>query len=73
MIATTDKVYLNNHKYNKETDPLGGGDFTVFQKLVERVIDIFTSRKENKLCVSVVRSGNVVGGGDRGEDRLMTI
>ena len=73
VIATTDKVYLNNHKYNKETDPLGGGDFYSFSKVgVERVIDIFTSRKENKLCVSVVRSGNVVGGGDRGEDRLMT-
>ena len=73
VIATTDKVYLNNHKYNKETDPLGGEDFYSFSKVgVERVIDIFTSRKENKLCVSVVRSGNVIGGGDRGEDRLMT-
>ena len=58
---------------NSETDPLGGGDFYSFSKVgVERVIDILTSRKENKLCVSVVRSGNVIGGGDRGEDRLMT-
>jgi len=73
VVATTDKVYLNNHKYNKETDALGGSDFYSFSKVgVEKVIDIFTSRKESKLCVSIVRSGNVIGGGDRGEDRLMT-
>ena len=74
IIATTDKVYKYPEKENKEDAEIGGSDFySATKSSAELLINAFiNSSKNNSLNVSVVRSGNVIGGGDRSENRLMT-
>ncbi len=74
IIATTDKVYKHPEKENKEEEEIGGSDFySATKSSAELLINAFNnSSKNNSLNVSVVRSGNVIGGGDRSENRLMT-
>jgi len=74
IIATTDKVYKYPEKENKEKAELGGSDFySATKSSAELIINAFNnSSKNDSLNVSVVRSGNVIGGGDRSENRLMT-
>jgi len=82
VIITTDKVYANNELPNpyRETDPLGGYDPYSSSKAAA---DIVTSsyiksffnindfgRKHNTL-VAIARAGNVIGGGDWANDRLV--
>ena len=72
IVSTTDKVYKNSEFDNVEESPLGGKDFYSSSKVgQENVIEAF-SRLDNQLEISVVRSGNVIGGGDRAEKRLAT-
>ena len=73
-VATTDKVYIKPQINNVETDELGGKDFYSASKAgAEFIIQAFLNNKERAdLNVTVIRSGNVIGGGDRGEYRLMT-
>ncbi len=74
IIATTDKVYRYPEKENKEEAELGGSDFySATKSSAELLISAFkNSSKNDNLNISVVRSGNVIGGGDRSENRLMT-
>ena len=72
IVSTTDKVYKNSEFDNVEESPLGGKDFYSSSKVgQENVIEAF-SRLGYELNISVVRSGNVIGGGDRAEKRLAT-
>ena len=72
IVSTTDKVYKNSDFDNVEESPLGGKDFYSSSKVgQENVIEAF-SRLGYELNISVVRSGNVIGGGDRAEKRLAT-
>lgn len=72
-ISTTDKVYKDSTKFNIETSELGGSEFYSFSKVaVENIIKLFIERNPDKFCISTVRSGNVIGGGDRGKDRITT-
>ena len=72
VVSTTDKVYKNSDFDNVEESPLGGKDFYSSSKVgQENVIEAF-SRLDYQLKLSVVRSGNVIGGGDRAEKRLAT-
>ena len=73
-ISTTDKVYLNPEIDNTEENELGGKDFYSASKAgAEFVISAFlNSKKREGLNITVIRSGNVIGGGDRGKYRLMT-
>ena len=73
-ISTTDKVYRNPSENNKEEDLLGFNEFYSFSKYMkENLIKLFS---ENKLSsnknINIIRSGNVLGAWDRGQDRILT-
>lgn len=74
VIATTDKVYLNSHEWNNEFSAIGGKEFYSISKVfteisIENFLNLY---KREDLNISVVRSGNVIGGGERGNRRLLT-
>ncbi len=73
VISTTDKVYLNSEKWNSEDDDLGGREpYSTSKVATEFIIDDFKNIfSRNDLNISIVRSGNVIGGGDRAEKRLL--
>jgi len=77
VIITTDKVYkIKSKKIFKETDELGGIDPYSASKVCKEIIvnsyvnSIFKDKKlYNK--ISTARSGNVIGGGDFAQNRLI--
>ena len=77
IIITSDKVYKNEGftaKYFKENDTLGGNDPYSASKAVTEILvhSYIKSFFENsKIKVTTVRAGNVIGGGDWSEDRLL--
>ncbi len=78
VITTTDKVYKfkkSNHKF-KENDDLGGDDpYSASKVCVEILSNSYVKSvfKNQSLCkkISIVRSGNVLGGGDISKNRLV--
>lgn len=76
LLITTDKVYLNNYKNKKfiEEDPLGGSDpyssSKVISDLIFQYFMNYIYKKNNNF--SIIRSGNVYGGGDFAENRLIS-
>ena len=76
VLITTDKVY-QNHELQipfKETDALGGHDpYSASKAASEIAIDCFRMSflNENNTAVASARAGNVIGGGDWSNDRLM--
>lgn len=74
-IATTDKVYENLDAFKpfNESDKLGGKDPYSGSKAASEIIiaAICSSNNPNRIPVTTVRAGNVIGGGDWGEDRLV--
>jgi len=76
VMITTDKVYRNNewHWPYREDDALGGYDpYSASKAASELVIDSYRKAylAEQGLAVASVRAGNVIGGGDWSEDRLI--
>jgi len=74
-IATTDKVYKNQNwawPY-REIDQLGGSDPYSASKAASEIIVRSLERSANsrKIPVTTVRAGNVIGGGDWAENRLI--
>jgi CDP-glucose 4,6-dehydratase len=76
VMVTTDKVYRDNGAKlaYREDDPLGGHDpYSASKAACEIVIasyrDAFLAA--NGLAVASARAGNVIGGGDWSEDRLI--
>jgi CDP-glucose 4,6-dehydratase len=74
-VVTTDKVYENfdwSWPY-RESDRLGGSDAYSASKAASELIvnSLAVSNNPRKIPVSTVRAGNVIGGGDWGEDRLV--
>jgi CDP-glucose 4,6-dehydratase len=77
VCVTTDKVYKNYDigKRFIETDELGGGDPYASSKsaaehLIAAYVQVF--RQQNReINVHVARGGNIVGGGDYAQDRLI--
>ena len=76
--ATTDKVYAEHATAEgyRETDPLGGHDpYSSSKACAELVTDCyrkcFFSTPESTARVATARAGNVIGGGDWAEDRLV--
>lgn len=76
VVITTDKVYKNLEKDNgyKEEDKLGGFDPYSSSKaaveiLVESMYDSFF--KSKNIGVATARSGNIIGGGDWADNRLI--
>lgn len=76
LCVTTDKVYKNlerEHKYT-ETDALGGKDpYSASKAAAEFVISSFKSsfKGSGGPPIAVARGGNIVGGGDWSQDRLI--
>jgi CDP-glucose 4,6-dehydratase len=77
LMITTDKVYLNKeiNKSYKESDPLGGLDpYSSSKAASEIAIHSFDKsffNKKNSAYIATARSGNIIGGGDWSEDRLI--
>lgn len=75
VVTTTDKVYRNmdDGRAFTESDPLGGHDpYSASKAACEMVVDGWRSRFAATGCgVATARAGNVIGGGDWAEDRLV--
>ena len=73
-VATTDKVYENfvGSPPFKETDKLGGQEpYSSSKAAAELIISALrTSNNPRNIPITTVRAGNVIGGGDWGEERL---
>lgn len=76
VCITTDKVYRNN-EWNypyRECDPLGGYDpYSASKSACEMVISCYRDSflRDLGVRVCVARAGNVIGGGDWAENRLI--
>jgi CDP-glucose 4,6-dehydratase len=81
ILITTDKVYHNNeweYPY-RENDRLGGYDpYSASKACCELVIDSYKNSffnsanyDQHKKAIAVARAGNVIGGGDWSNDRLI--
>jgi CDP-glucose 4,6-dehydratase len=78
VCVTTDKVYKNNEwawPY-RENDALGGKDpYSASKAAAEMVIDSyrysFGADPDHPLGIATARGGNIIGGGDWSEDRLI--
>jgi CDP-glucose 4,6-dehydratase len=76
VMVTTDKVYQNKEwawPY-RETDQIGGHDpYSASKAASEIVINSYRDSylKEQGIVIASARAGNVIGGGDWAEDRLI--
>jgi CDP-glucose 4,6-dehydratase len=82
VIITTDKVYENREQIYgyRETDPLGGHDPYSGSKAAADIVtnsyrkSFFSPEKYNdthNTLIATARAGNVIGGGDWSQDRLV--
>jgi CDP-glucose 4,6-dehydratase len=76
LVATTDKVYRNDEsgRHYGEVDELGGDDpYSASKGCVELLARSYRESfvSDGAMLVATVRAGNVVGGGDWAEDRLI--
>lgn len=76
LVATTDKVYAQNEEGLpfRETDPLGGHDpYSASKAACEIAVDSFRRSffATPRTRIASARAGNVIGGGDWAEDRLI--
>ena len=76
VMITTDKVYCNNEWFfpYRETDALGGHDpYSASKAASEVVIASYRDAylKGQGAAIATARAGNVIGGGDWSEDRLI--
>lgn len=74
---TSDKCYQNNewHWGYRENDPLGGYDpYSNSKACAELVTASYRHAffNQHNIAVATARAGNVIGGGDWAQDRLMT-
>ena len=73
LIITTDKVYKNTDKTvgYVESDPLGGSDPYSASKAAADIATQSWRSSYGISPISIARAGNVIGGGDFAENRLM--
>jgi len=77
IVITSDKVYENSESGLpfKESDPLGGKDPYSASKaaaeLITRAWENVYKLHKSPIKICTARSGNVIGGGDRAENRLV--
>lgn len=75
VVVTSDKVYANNGsgKAFTEADPLGGDDpYSGSKACADLAARSWHSRAGRAgMTIAVARSGNVIGGGDLAENRLL--
>lgn len=76
LVVTSDKVYLHKSAAHalREDDSLGGNDpYSASKAACEMVVAAYREAifATNGVAIATARSGNVVGGGDVAEDRLL--
>ena len=78
VIVTSDKCYRNDNAGRAfvETDPLGGNDVYSMSKAVAELVTAswhasFFSKDDSLGPMGTGRAGNVIGGGDYAEDRIV--
>ena len=76
VVATTDKVYRNDEsgRRYREEDELGGADpYSASKACVELMARSYRESfgGDGALLIATVRAGNVIGGGDWADDRLV--
>ena len=77
LIVTTDKCYKNINsnkvKFFKEEDELGGGEpYSASKACAEILINAYRKTFfKKKTSITTARAGNIIGGGDWAEDRLI--
>ena len=74
LVITTDKVYAPHQlsdSYN-ESDPLGGDDpYSASKACVELIVNCYKKSFLSEVSISTARAGNVIGGGDFTENRIV--
>lgn len=76
VVATTDKVYRNDESGRRysERDELGGSDpYSASKSCVELMCRSYRESiaRDESMLIASVRAGNVIGGGDWAEDRIL--
>ena len=78
IVVTSDKCYLNQNLGRPfvEDDPLGGHDVYSMSKAAAELVAAawhasFFCREPHRGRIATVRAGNVIGGGDYAEDRIL--
>jgi CDP-glucose 4,6-dehydratase len=77
LCVTTDKVYENREWLwaYRETEPLGGRDpYSASKACAEIVASAYRDSyfsNDGRISLATARAGNIVGGGDWGDDRLL--
>ena len=75
VVVTSDKVYRNDNSGRpfREDDPLGGSDpYSASKAGCEQVVQAWRHAYPGRMPTLVsARAGNVIGGGDFGEERLV--
>ena len=76
IVITSDKVYKNQEQFYpyRESDELGGHDpYSASKAATEIVVDCYRDSFliERGVAVATARAGNVIGGGDWSESRLI--
>ena len=73
LVVTTDKVYENINKIKKfsENDKLGGDDPYSASKASTEIILNYYRKFFPEKKINSVRSGNIIGGGDFGSNRII--
>jgi CDP-glucose 4,6-dehydratase len=79
VVVTSDKCYANNEWAwgYRENDPMGGSDpYSMSKGAAELVASCwrasYFSKPNSKVRLASARAGNVIGGGDWAEDRILT-
>lgn len=79
VVVTSDKCYRNDGRRTGycETDPMGGHDpYSMSKGAAELVVESWRSSyfsgPESPIRIASARAGNVIGGGDWAEDRIVT-
>jgi CDP-glucose 4,6-dehydratase len=73
LVITSDKVYRNRNSEepHREVDPLGGHDPYSASKAMADIMTQSFMKLNDFPPIGIARAGNVVGGGDHGERRLI--
>ena len=76
IVATTDKVYRNDESGRQyvEEDELGGSDpYSASKSCAELMVRSYRESfsRDGSMLIATVRAGNVIGGGDWAEDRIL--
>lgn len=74
LVITTDKVYKNKHQMQGyvESDELGGDDPYSSSKAAADIATQSWQNSFSKSPLAIARAGNVIGGGDWAENRIVT-